>query len=248
MASNTLAEEATSSDTTEPGESPVNGSIQSDSSSPPSGTLPMSRTLSTPSNPSRPVHSTDTHPRQSRTQPPKYATGTQTQTQAKTQIPSQRQSQTQAQTQIPSQRQPQTQTRARVRTRPSRPYSKSPPDTTGRPSHATSVSVPLPLPLAKPAPASTTRTRRIRAAALPKVSTPTTSLTPVKTRPQQEATQEPLLDLEPLPSLGPILLPPPLPPGTAPPRAKLAVQLKVNLEIEVVLKARVCGDLLLSVL
>ena len=57
-----------------------------------------------------------------------------------------------------------------------------------------------------------------------------------------------MLDLPPLQPLGPILNPLPLALGTAPPRAKLAVQLKVNLEIEVMLKARVYGDVLLSVL
>ncbi|KAL1893799.1 hypothetical protein Sste5346_006302 [Sporothrix stenoceras] len=92
---------------------------------------------------------------------------------------------------------------------------------------------------------SHTRTRRLRANdALPNKQPPLTSLTPTKTRPNQA----PLLDLQPLPSIAPMINPLPLPPGTAPPRAKLAVQLKMNLEIEVMLKARVCGDVVLTLL
>ena len=73
--------------------------------------------------------------------------------------------------------------------------------------------------------------------------------TQTRTRARTRPRPQPFLDLQPLPPLGPILRPAqPLPPGTAPPQAIFAVQLKVNLEIEVILKARVCGDVLLSVL
>lgn len=149
-----------------------------------------------------------------------------------------------------TQTQTQTQTQTPTRTTPSRPPRPRQPRPGPQPPTDTANTILAPLPL----PPTTTRTRRLRGDVRPK--DPVAGTPQRRKRPTQHQQQPllppqptPLLDLQPLPPLGPILRPAqPLPPGRAPPGAMLAVQLKVNLEIEVTIKARVCGDILLSVL